>query len=113
MQAKAGQGRAGQSRAGLGKQGRAGNGSGQPGAQRSTAQRSTAQRSTAQHRTPKYQKPNERGRRLTCSRLVMEPSRMPKNSTPVIWDISITARSALVMGRMSPNPMVETVVSDQ
>jgi len=31
----------------------------------------------------------------------------------VIWDISITARSALVMGRMSPNPMVETVVSDQ
>lgn len=50
---------------------------------------------------------------MTCSRLVMEPSRMPKNSTPVIWDISITARSALVMGRMSPNPMVETVVSDQ
>ncbi len=89
------------------KAGRAGQSSAGP-AQHSTARHSAACYSEAADPTA-----NSGGRRSTCSKLVMEPSRMPKNSTPVIWDISITARSALVMGRMSPNPMVETVVSDQ
>ena len=49
----------------------------------------------------------------TCSRLVIDPSRIPKNSTPVIWTSSMTALSAFVTGRMSPKPMVATVVRDQ
>ena len=50
---------------------------------------------------------------LACRRLVMEPNRMPKKSTPMSWANSMMARSASLLGRMSPKPMVETVVKDQ
>ncbi len=50
---------------------------------------------------------------LACSRLVMEPNKMPKKSTPMSWANSMMARSASLLGRMSPKPMVETVVKDQ
>jgi len=43
----------------------------------------------------------------------MEPNRMPKKSTPMSWAKSMMARSASLLGRMSPKPMVETVVKDQ
>ena len=83
-------------------------------ARHGTARHGTARHGTAQHSTAWHGTVGESFLvRLTCSKLVMEPSRMPKNSTPVIWDISITARSAFVMGRMSPKPMVDTVVNDQ
>ena len=38
---------------------------------------------------------------------------MPKKSTPMSWAKSMMARSASLLGRMSPKPMVETMVKDQ
>ena len=51
--------------------------------------------------------------KYTWSRLVIDPSNMPKNNTPISSMNSSVARSAFLIGVTSPNPIVVIVVNAQ